>query len=119
MLRAYGRLFVIYRDYRRHLVICQALLLVSGAASIGMATLTQHIINKGLVAGDTTVIVAPTNAGKTSAMATIAIANVQNRLAQVIETGTLYTVSAGSRDASSSTTLTDVPVGDGEGGESS
>jgi len=57
MLRAYRRLFVIYRDYRWHLVVCQALLLVSGAASIGMATLTQHIINKGLVANDTTVIV--------------------------------------------------------------
>ena len=57
MLRAYRRLFVIYRDYRWHLVVCQALLLVSGSASIGMATLTQHIINKGLVAGDTAVIV--------------------------------------------------------------
>ena len=47
-----------------------------------------------------------------------AIANVQNRLEQIVETGTLYTVSAGGADASSSTTLTDTPVGDGEGGES-
>ena len=57
MLKAYRRLFVVYRGYRRHLVLCQVLLLISGAASIGMATLTQQVINQGLVAGDTTVIV--------------------------------------------------------------
>jgi hypothetical protein len=48
-----------------------------------------------------------------------AIANVERRLAEIVETGTLHVVSAGSTDADSSTTLTDVPVGDGEGGESS
>lgn len=42
MLKAYRRLFVVYRDYRRHLVVCQALLFISGAAGIGMATLTQN-----------------------------------------------------------------------------
>ena len=57
MLKAYRRIFVIWHGYRRHLVLCQVLLLVSGAASIGMATMTQKVINEGLVAGDTTVIV--------------------------------------------------------------
>ena len=57
MLKAYRRIFLIWHGYRRHLVLCQALLLVSGAASIGMATLTQKVINQGLVAGDTTAIV--------------------------------------------------------------
>jgi ATP-binding cassette, subfamily B, bacterial len=57
MLRAYRRIFVIWHGYRRHLVLCQVLLLISGAASIGMATLTQKVINQGLVAGDTTAIV--------------------------------------------------------------
>jgi ATP-binding cassette subfamily B protein len=57
VLKAYRRIFVIWHGYRRHLVLCQVLLLVSGAASIGMATMTQKVINEGLVAGDTTVIV--------------------------------------------------------------
>ena len=57
MLKAYRRIFVIWHGYRRHLVLCQVLLLISGAASIGMATMTQKVINEGLVAGDTTVIV--------------------------------------------------------------
>ena len=57
MLKAYRRIFLIWHGYRRHLVLCQVLLLVSGAASIGMATLTQKVINQGLVAGDTTAIV--------------------------------------------------------------
>ena len=43
---------------------------------------------------------------------------VRNRLEQIVETGTLYTKSAGSASSSSdSTTLTDTPVGDGEGGD--
>ncbi len=57
MLKAYRRVFLIWHGYRRHLVLCQVLLLISGAASIAMATMTQKVINEGLVAGDTTVIV--------------------------------------------------------------
>ena len=57
MLAAYRRLFAGFRGYGKLFLLCQALLLVSGAASIGMAAATQHVINAGLVAGDTDAIV--------------------------------------------------------------
>ena len=47
-----------------------------------------------------------------------AIELVKSRLQQIADTGTLAVVSAGAANAAESTTLTDVPVGDGEGDES-
>lgn len=57
VLGAYRRLFAANRGYRGRLVLGQVLLLVSGACSIGAASLTQRIIDQGLIAGDTDVII--------------------------------------------------------------
>jgi ABC-type multidrug transport system fused ATPase/permease subunit len=57
MLAAYRRLFAGFRGYGKLFILCQVLLLVSGASSIGLAAATQHVINAGLVAKDTDVII--------------------------------------------------------------
>ena len=49
MIKSFRRLFVIYRDYRGRLILSQLLVLISAAATIGVATLTQRVINDGLL----------------------------------------------------------------------
>lgn len=57
MFKALPRTFVIFKMYRGRLIISQILLLISAISRIGVATLTQRLINQGIVAGDSTVIV--------------------------------------------------------------
>lgn len=52
MLKSMRRIFAITRLYRFRLVSSQLLLLVSVAAAVGFATLTQGIVNQGMVEGD-------------------------------------------------------------------
>jgi ABC-type multidrug transport system fused ATPase/permease subunit len=56
-MRAFSRLFVLYRPYRRRLILSQILLLVSASATLGVATLTQRLINEGIQAGSERVII--------------------------------------------------------------
>ena len=57
MLNSFRRLFIIYKNYRFQLLLSQVLLLLSALATIGVANLTQHLINQGLLAGNETVII--------------------------------------------------------------
>ena len=57
MFKALPRTSVIFKMYRGRLIISQVLLLISAISRIGVATLTQRLINQGIVAGDSTVIV--------------------------------------------------------------
>jgi ATP-binding cassette subfamily B protein len=50
-------MFFVFKGYRGRLLVSQLLLLVSALASVAVATLTQRMINDGLVAGDVNVIV--------------------------------------------------------------
>ena len=56
MLKSFRRLFVIYRGYRLKLLFSQVLLAISALASIGVATLSQRLINDGLMAQNEDVI---------------------------------------------------------------
>ncbi len=56
-MRAFSRLFVLYRPYRGRLILSQILLLVSASATLGVATLTQRLINEGIQAGSERVII--------------------------------------------------------------
>jgi ATP-binding cassette subfamily B protein len=49
-------MFFVFKGYRGRLLVSQILLLISALASVGIATLTQRLINDGLVAGDISVI---------------------------------------------------------------
>ena len=60
VLSSLARMFFVFKGYRGRLLVSQLLLLVSALASVGIATLTQRLINDGLVAGDVSVI---TNTG--------------------------------------------------------
>ncbi len=51
------RLFFVFRGYRGRLLLSQLLLMVSALCSVGVATLTQRMINDGLVAEQLDVIV--------------------------------------------------------------
>ncbi|MDX1414986.1 MAG: ABC transporter ATP-binding protein [Candidatus Promineifilaceae bacterium] len=56
MLRSFSRLFVIYRGYRLRLVLSQVLLFISALCMIGVATLTQRLINDGIATGNIEVV---------------------------------------------------------------
>jgi len=56
MLKALSRTFIIFKMYRGRLIASQALLLVSALAMIGVATLTQTLINEGIIAADPQVL---------------------------------------------------------------
>jgi ABC-type multidrug transport system fused ATPase/permease subunit len=57
VITSFRRLFVIYRDYRGRLILSQLLVLISAAATIGVATLTQRVINDGLLKDDSGVVI--------------------------------------------------------------
>jgi ATP-binding cassette subfamily B protein len=52
-----GRMFFVFTGFRGRLLVSQLLLLVSALCSVGVATLTQRLINDGLIAGDLDVII--------------------------------------------------------------
>lgn len=56
-MKSFPRLFILYRPYRGRLILSQLLLLVSASATLGVATLTQRLINQGIVAGSERVII--------------------------------------------------------------
>ena len=56
MLKSFSRLFVIYRGYRLKLIFSQMLLFISALCMIGVATLTQRLINDGIATGDIEVV---------------------------------------------------------------
>ena len=57
MLKSFRRLFAIYKGYRGRLIFSQVLLFIAALSMIGVATLTQRLINDGIGAADETVIV--------------------------------------------------------------
>ena len=57
VLSSLTRMLFVFKGYRGRLLVSQLLLLVSALASVGVATLTQRLINDGLVAGDLDVII--------------------------------------------------------------
>jgi ATP-binding cassette subfamily B protein len=52
-----GRMFFVFKGYRGRLLVSQVLLLISALCSVGVATLTQRLINDGLIAGNLDIIV--------------------------------------------------------------
>jgi ABC-type multidrug transport system fused ATPase/permease subunit len=56
-VKAFSRLFVLYRPYRNKLILSQILLLISATASLGVATLIQRLINQGIQGGNERVII--------------------------------------------------------------
>ena len=52
MLKSMRRIFGITKRYRARLVISQLMLLISALATVGFATLTQGMVNLGMVEGD-------------------------------------------------------------------
>jgi ABC-type multidrug transport system fused ATPase/permease subunit len=56
MFKSFGRLFVIYRGYRLRLIFSQVLLFISALCMIGVATLTQRLINDGIAKNDIEVV---------------------------------------------------------------
>ena len=50
-------MFFVFKGYRGRLFVSQILLLISAQCSVAVATLTQRMINEGLVAGNLDVIV--------------------------------------------------------------
>jgi len=50
-------MFFVFRGYRGRLLVSQMLLLISALCSVGVATLTQRLINDGLIAGNLDVII--------------------------------------------------------------
>jgi ABC-type multidrug transport system fused ATPase/permease subunit len=56
-MHAVRRILVLYRPYRGRLVLSQVLLLLSAVCTLGTAALNARLVNDGLLAGDTTVIV--------------------------------------------------------------
>ncbi|MBK8050370.1 MAG: ABC transporter ATP-binding protein [Anaerolineales bacterium] len=57
MLKSFRRMFFIYNGYRLRLFFSQVLLAISALASIASATLSQRLINQGLMAGDAEVVI--------------------------------------------------------------
>lgn len=51
------RMFFVFKGYRGRLLVSQLLLMVSALCSVAVATLTQRMINEGLVAGNLDIIV--------------------------------------------------------------
>ncbi|NCF64977.1 MAG: ATP-binding cassette domain-containing protein [Chloroflexi bacterium] len=56
MLKSFSRLFIIYRGYRLKLIFSQVLLFISALCMIGVATLTQRLINDGIATGNIEVV---------------------------------------------------------------
>ncbi len=56
MLNSFRRLFVIYKGYRGRLIFSQVLLFIAALCMIGVATLTQRLINEGIGAENGEVI---------------------------------------------------------------
>ncbi len=56
MIKSMRRIFVIYRRYRGRLLLSQVLVLISAAATIWLASLTARLINEGIEAGNTQVL---------------------------------------------------------------
>jgi ABC-type multidrug transport system fused ATPase/permease subunit len=52
MLKSMRRIFGITKRYRARLAISQIMLLISALATVGFATLTQGMVNQGMVEGD-------------------------------------------------------------------
>ena len=50
-------MFFVFKGFRGRLFVSQFLLLISALCSVGVATLTQRLINDGLIAGDLDVII--------------------------------------------------------------
>ncbi len=57
MIRSLRRIFKLYRPYRAQLILSQVLLLLSAICAIGMAALNGRIINDGLLAKNTEVVI--------------------------------------------------------------
>jgi ATP-binding cassette subfamily B protein len=57
VLSSLGRMLFVFKGYRGRLLVSQVLLLISALASVLVATMTQRLINEGLIAGDVEVIV--------------------------------------------------------------
>lgn len=57
MIRSLRRIFKLYRPYRTQLILSQVLLLLSAVCAIGMAALNGRIINDGLLAKNTEVVI--------------------------------------------------------------
>ncbi|MCO5204691.1 MAG: ABC transporter ATP-binding protein/permease [Anaerolineae bacterium] len=56
MLKSFSRLFIIYKGYRLKLIFSQVLLFISALCMIGVATLTQRLINEGIAQNDIEVV---------------------------------------------------------------
>ena len=56
MLKSLSRTFIIFKMYRGRLILSQILLLISASSTIGVATLTQKLINRGIVARNMEVV---------------------------------------------------------------
>ncbi|HFQ91482.1 MAG TPA: ABC transporter ATP-binding protein [Chromatiales bacterium] len=57
MLKSLSRTFIVFKLYRGRLILSQVLLLISASSAIGVATLTQTLINEGIIPGNLDVIV--------------------------------------------------------------
>jgi len=57
VIRSLRRIFKLYRPYRAQLILSQVLLLLSAICAIGMAALNGRIINDGLLAKNTEVVI--------------------------------------------------------------
>ena len=51
------RVLALYQPYRGRLILSQVMLLLSALATLGTASLNSHLVNDGLLAGDTWVII--------------------------------------------------------------
>lgn len=54
---AVRRIVALYRPYRGRLILSQVLLMLSAICTLGTAALNETLVNDGLLAGDTTVII--------------------------------------------------------------
>jgi ATP-binding cassette subfamily B multidrug efflux pump len=52
MLKSMRRIFEVAKEYRARLIVSQLSLLISAMATVGFATLTQGMVNQGMVVGD-------------------------------------------------------------------
>ena len=56
-MRAVRRIISLYRPYRGRLILSQVLLMLSAICTLGTAALNERLVNDGLLAGDTTVVI--------------------------------------------------------------
>ena len=57
MLKSLSRTFIIFKMYRGRLILSQMLLMISASSTIGVATLTQKLINQGIIEKNLNVII--------------------------------------------------------------